>query len=123
MEENNIGFFKKIWTSIKDFEKYEEFAAEKLSQAIKYIILITLIFTTIISLDYTYKFHTLLQDVKNYITTNIQEISLREGQLKISQEEPIIIENEDQIVPIIVIDTLSDTASDEYLEKVKLYNK
>ncbi len=117
-----MNFFKKIWTSIKDFEKYEEFAAEKLSKAIKYILLITLIFTTIISISYTYKFHTVLQDIKDYINTNFEEISLKEGNLKVSQNEPIIIENEDNVVPIIIVDTLSNEVNEQYLDKAKLYN-
>ena len=117
-----MGFFKKIWTSIKDFEKYEEFAAEKLSKAIKYILLITLIFTTIISIAYTYKFHTVIQDVKEYISANFEELSLKEGKLNVKQDSPIIIENEDAVIPIIVVDTLSDSVRDEYLDKVKLYN-
>ncbi len=122
MEEKGMGFFKKIWTSIKDFEKYEEFAAEKLSKAIKYILLITLIFTTIISIAYTYKFHTVIQDVKEYISANFEELSLKEGKLNVKQDSPIIIENENAVIPIIVVDTLSDSVRDEYLDKVKLYN-
>ena len=55
MKEKN--FFKKIWTSIRDFEGYEEFAAEKVLKAIKYIVLLTLIFVTVIAISYTYKYY------------------------------------------------------------------
>lgn len=70
------NFFKKVWISIKDFEKYEEFASEKVWIAIKYILIITLIFTAIISLGYTYKFHTIVSDAKRYIKDNIEEIKI-----------------------------------------------
>ncbi|MDE5830277.1 MAG: DUF1189 domain-containing protein, partial [Clostridia bacterium] len=49
-EEN---FFKKVWTSIKDFEGYEKFAAEKVLKAIKYILILSLIFTIFITFAYT----------------------------------------------------------------------
>ena len=31
--EKKRNFFQKIWTSIRDFEKYEEFAADKENKA------------------------------------------------------------------------------------------
>lgn len=76
MEEEKRNFFKDIWTSIRDFEKYEEFAADKISKAIKYLVLLTLIFTLIISLNYTYKFYLTITDVKQYISENIEDIKL-----------------------------------------------
>lgn len=77
MENKEKNFFKKIWTSIVDFEGYEEFAAGKVSKAIKYLVLITLIFASLISLAYTYKFYLVAQDIKKYIDENIDEISLK----------------------------------------------
>lgn len=73
-----IKFFQRIWTSIKDFEKYEEFAADKVSKAVIYICLLTLIFTLVIATTYTYKFHSILSDAKEYINHNIEEITLQE---------------------------------------------
>ena len=46
MEEKN--FFKKFWTSITDFEGYEELAAGSTFKTIIYIIILTLIFTAVI---------------------------------------------------------------------------
>ena len=76
MKEKN--FFKKIWTSIRDFEGYEEFAAEKVLKAIKYIVLFTLIFVTVIAISYTYKFYSSVESAKNYVQENIEEITLKE---------------------------------------------
>ena len=61
----NMNFFKRLWTSIKDFEKYEEFAAERLLKAIKYMLTITLLFTLIVTSAYTYKFYLTVQNVRN----------------------------------------------------------
>lgn len=121
--EKKKGFFKKAWTSIRDFEKYEEFAADTVFNAIKYILILTLIFTIIISLAYTYKFHTVLVSVKDYINQNIEEIKIEDGILTVSaKEEPIIIENEDELIPIIIIDTSEDANVEEYEEKINLYD-
>ncbi len=120
--EKKKGFFKKAWTSIRDFEKYEEFAADKVTSAVSYILILTLIFTLIISIAYTYKFHTMLSDVENYISENIEEIKIENGNLTISaNEEPIIIENEEEIFPIIIIDTSEEADVASYEEKIDLY--
>ena len=121
MEEKR-NFFKNVWTSIKDFEKYEEFAAEKLLQSIKYIVILTLIFTLIISFIYTYKFFDIIHGVKNYINDNIEEISLVDGKLKIFPEEQIIRENENELFQIVIIDTSEDANEEAYLEKTNMYN-
>ncbi len=121
--EKKKGFFKKAWTSIRDFEKYEEFAADTVFNAIKYILILTLIFTIIIALAYTYKFHTVLVSVKDYINQNIEEIKIENGILTVSaEEEPIIIESEEELIPIIIIDTSEDANVEEYEEKINLYD-
>ncbi len=122
MEEKKPGFFKKLWTSIRDFEKYEEFAADKIISAIKYILILILIFIMIVTLAYTFKFYNVVSDVKEYISEQIEEISLENGKLTISSKEPIIIENEKSIVPIIIIDTDKYADPEKYLEKINLYD-
>lgn len=121
-EEKKKGFFENVWTSIRDFEKYGEFAANKVSSAIKYILMVTLIFTLIISLAYTCKFYTILTSAKEYIGKNIDEIKLQDGKLEVLSNGPIIIENEKNIIPIIIIDTSENANKKEYLEKIKRYN-
>lgn len=122
MEEKKTNFFKKVWTSIRDFEKYEEFAADKLISAIKYILILTLIFVIIITVAYTFKFYNVINGVKEFVSQEIEEISLENGNLAISSKEPIIIENEKSIIPIVIIDTNKDIDTDKYLEKINLYD-
>ena len=74
MEIKEKNFFKKIWTSIKDFEGYEEFAAGKVTKAMQYMLILTLIFVAIIAVSYTYKFNLAIQGIRNYIDQNINEI-------------------------------------------------
>lgn len=73
-----MNFFKKVWTSIRDFEKYGEFAAGKLSSAIKYILILTIIFTATITLAYTYKFYTVVESGKEYISHNIENMKIED---------------------------------------------
>ena len=121
--EKKSGFFKNVWTSIRDFEKYERFAADTVLHAIKYILLLTLIFTAIVALAYTYKFYTVLDSTRNYISENIKDIKIEDGKLTVAAEEtPIVIENEDELVPIIIIDTSDNVNTEEYMEKINLYN-
>lgn len=82
MEEKDKNFFKKIWTSITDFEGYEEFAAGKVSKAIKYIILLTLIFTVIVSIAYTYKFNLAIESIKDYVNENVEDIKMSERKIR-----------------------------------------
>lgn len=122
MEIKEKNFFKKVWTSIKDFEGYEEFAAEKVYKAIKYILLFTLIFTLIISFAYTYKFYLAVSDVKDYINNNVDDIKIKNGQLDVISNNKIIIENENNIIPIIIVDTEKNANTDEYMDKMRAYN-
>ncbi len=123
MEEiKDKNFFKKIWTSIVDFESYEEYAAENISRAIKYIFLFTLLFVIIVSLAYTYKFYLVIEDIKSYVDNNTQNISLIDGKLNVEADSTLIIENEDNIVPIIIVDTSDEAVEDEYLDKIKAYS-
>lgn len=81
MEENK-SFLKKVWTSIKDFEKYEEFAADKVHKAVIYLLLLTLIFTFIVSIVYTYKIYTSVQDAVDYIYDDIEDIRYKDRKIR-----------------------------------------
>ena len=76
MQNENIGFFKKVIMSVKDFDKYLIFATEKISQALKYLLKIMIIFSAIISIGFTYLFYVIVQDGVKYFDNNIQSIEL-----------------------------------------------
>ncbi len=77
MEIKEKNFFKKVWTSIRDFEGYEEFAAGKVTKAIKYLLLLTLIFTIIVSLAYTYKLYATVKDVSRIYRAKYRRSKLK----------------------------------------------
>lgn len=122
MEERKKNFFVKFWTSITDFESYEEFASEKIYKAIKYLALLTLIFAIVAGALYTYKCYSLIRTAESYINENIEDIVFKDGILEIDTDKNIVIEDEKSIVPIIIIDTKEDVNKQEYIEKMKAYN-
>ena len=84
MEEKKRNFFIDIWTSIKDFEGYEEFAADKVTKAIKYLVLITFIFTIAVCFIYTYKFYFSVNDIKSQMIEKIEDIKFENRKIAIS---------------------------------------
>lgn len=85
-EENitNMNFFKRIITSITDFEKYAIFAVEKLGKAIIYLVLLILIFSSIISGVFTYKFNNSVDIFINHLKDDLHEITYDNGILNIN---------------------------------------
>ncbi len=85
-EENTkkMNFFERIITSIKDFDKYQIFAVEKLGVAIKYLIILVVIFSLVASIAFTTKFANYINDGIKYFKENISEVSYKDGKLSIN---------------------------------------
>ncbi len=62
MENKKMSFFKRIKNAVTNFESYSDFAIEKLSVAIKYIAKLTLIFSIIMAILFSYKFSEFIND-------------------------------------------------------------
>ena len=116
-----MKFFKKIIDAVKNFEKYEDFAMERTIDSVKYILKLILIFVIIISIVFTYKFYQSANNAIAYFKENIPDLNFENNLLKVQSEEPIIIENEQELFSIIVIDTESEENIEKYREKVDLY--
>lgn len=117
MTEEKIGFLKRIYLAIKEFDFYGIFAAEKLSVSIKYLLGIILIFVLVVSGVFLYQFHTSVQGAINYFNNNIEELSFSEGVLEINKGDKIEIQNEKEILQYVVIDT------DAGQEEIKKYEQ
>jgi len=121
MKEEKIPFLKKIVICIKDFEKYTELAASKAKTTIMYIIGLMAIFTVVVTGIFIYDMSKQIDGIYNYIENQITEISYENGILEISNNEPIIIENEETIFNKVIIDTqdLEKQKEDEYIKNIK----
>lgn len=111
MEKKELSFFKKIKTSIFDFEGYQDLAAEKVSKTIAYITLLILIFAILISIAYTFQFSQIINDAKEYINNEISEINYKDYELSIkfnNGEETAKIDSNNLLANKVIINTTSD---------------
>lgn len=120
-ENKNIkkeGFFKKVLKSVKNFEKYEDFALEGLGKTTIYLLQIVAVFTLIIAIMTVYKFSNTLNNTISYLKNNIETFSYENGILEINSNEKL--ETEESINDFrskIIIDTSELTT--EGLQKYK----
>lgn len=99
------GFFKKVLKSIKDFDKYEDFALEGKGVAFKYLIKLIAIFCAIVCIAYTAKIVTNVNKLYIGLKEKLPEFSYQEGKLSAEAEEPTIIEDYGEFVGTIILDT------------------
>lgn len=120
-ENKKIGFGKRIWASIKDFEKYQEFASEKVTTALGYLVKLVLIFVIIATLFSLYRFHNGFQSFIRIFDEKVEEMELAEGVLTVKQEEAIYLENTEFLNGKIIIDTITEnqTVIDNYVTDIK----
>lgn len=122
MEENNkkTNFFKQAFKSIKDLDKYEDFASEATKSAFKYLFKLVLIFTIIVTVFYSYKIVESLNRMYNDLKTAIPEFSYSNGELDVKGNQPIIIEQFEDLFGKVIIDTNNtEDATEKYEEKLK----
>lgn len=115
------NFFKEAFKSVKDLDKYEDFALETPKVSFKYFIKLVLAFAVIVSLFYTFK---IVDNCKNVYATmkeKLPEFSYSNGTLSMETEEPIIIDDYSETFGKILIDTNS-TELTEYQDRIKKEN-
>jgi len=114
-----LNFFKKMWYSITNFEKYPYMAAEGVGRAISYLIGITAIFVLVVSISVVYKS---LNIIEEKLTNEVPEISYSNNQLTVNSDVPIKIETGDtEGIQKIIIDTKTENEEviNTYLEELE----
>lgn len=106
-EENNkkTNFFKEAFKSIKDLDKYEDFAVETPGKAFKYFIKLMAIFCIIVSIFYTYNIVKNMNDIYANLKDKLPDFSYAQGTLTMASEEPVVIEDYKDVFGKIIIDT------------------
>lgn len=125
MEETNnrkMNFFVRVYKSITNFDTYTQFASEPISRAIKYIIVLILIFSIIVTIFYVSSFKSKISDGILYLKENVEDISFNNKMLSYNNNKCSIYNEEKNIIPIVIVDTSEEPNIEEYKEKVKLYN-
>lgn len=117
------GFFKQLIKSIKDFDKYEDFALEKTTQALKYLVKMVAIFCAIICITYTYKIVSNMNHLYTGIKEKIPEFSYENGKLETQNGEPTIIEDYGEMIGTIIIDTKAQNEDifEKYNDSIKKF--
>ena len=102
--DKQTNFLKEVFKSIKDLDKYEDFALETPKKAFKYLLKLILIFCAIICVFYTYQIVQNMNDMYISFKDKLPEFSYSKGSLELNSEEPIIIEDYKEALGNIVID-------------------
>jgi len=122
MEENNkkTNFFKQALKSVKDLDKYEDFAEEQPRVAFKYLLKLILIFTVIVTAFYSYKIVDSLNDSYNSLKAVLPEFAYSNGELTVNGEQPIILKQLEESFGKVIIDTnTTEDATVKYEEEIK----
>ena len=122
-EVKKIGFFKKVIKSIKDFDKYEDFALERPADTLKYFFKIIAIFAIIIAIVYTYKIITNANNIYSGLRNTVPEFTYESGNLSANSEDAVIIEDYNETLGSIIIDTKieSENALNDYSNQINKY--
>ena len=108
------NFFKEVGKSIKDLDKYEDFAIEAPKKAFMYFIKLLLVFCLIIACFYTYKIVDNMNHIYHKLKENLPEFSYTQGKLMMSSEEPIVIDDYQESIGKIIIDTSNEDNTEKY---------
>ena len=122
-EENSkkTNFFKEVIKSIKDLDKYEDFALELPGKALKYLIKLVAIFCVVISIFYTYQIVNNMNEIYVGLKDKLPEFSYSEGVLNVDSKEPIVIEEyKDEFGKIIIDTNISENETSKYEEDAEI---
>lgn len=120
----NLSFFKKIYYSITKFEKYAEMSAEGTASAFKYLSILMLIFSIIVSSGLAIELYNTINSGINYIQNEISEIKITDGKLSIDSIGPIKIYSQIHAIDQIIIDTQTESEDkiNEYINSIPADN-
>lgn len=112
----NISFFKKVWYSITNFEKYPEMAKEGIGRAFQYLIILSIIISIFSSISLTIMMKNTVENIADYMKEKMPEFSYLDGNIQIYSEEPIIIKDLDiSGIDMIAINSTIENEQDKEL--------
>ncbi len=120
-EKKKENFFKNMLKSIKDFDKYEDFALETPGKAMKYLLKLVAVLCIILCLAYTYKTLNGVEKLYKELKEKAPEFSYKDGTLDASETK--ILEDYADTIGIVIIDTnveLEDI-NNTYSENINKY--
>ena len=112
-KQEKISFFKKLNYSITKFEKYPEMAAEGISSAFRYLAVIMIIFSVIVSIGVVIEFKNTVKDITNYIKNELPNVNLIDGKLNVESADTIKINSNTSSIDQIIINTNTNANTDD----------
>lgn len=124
MKENKKPFYKRLIESIKDFDKYEEFVTEDISEGFKYFLKLTLLLSFFVAIAFTIKTGQVMDKAIGYLKNDAPYFRYENKELTVDSKDAIIYENSGNMDGIVIIDTeeLTEEKNAEYDKKFALYN-
>ena len=118
MEETSkkIGFFKRIKISIFNLECYKTFTQEKFSKALKYLFILTVIVTLVLSIVSTFHISKQVNKLITYIKQDFSDFELADGKLTVNDKVNAFDEEYQAKLIADTSDNLSDEQIKEYEE-------
>lgn len=121
-KETRMNFIQRLYKSIADFDIFSRFIEEPLGAAIKYLAIVVVIYSILVTTVYVIKINKEIEEGVNYLKNNIDAISINNNLFSYNNDEEAIYEDENKLIPIIIVNTGDDPAVSEYKNKVKLYD-
>lgn len=116
------NFFKSFIKSIKDFDKYEDFALENIGKTTMYLLKLIAVFTLVIAILTTYRFSKAINKITEYYKENVTQLSYENGILEVNNNQKLEAGVED-IYQSVVIDTSELTSEQLESYKQELQNR
>ncbi len=117
-----MKFFKKVWYSIANVDKYPEMATDGFASALKYLLIFTIVATVISGITTVSMLkRTKMEELANYVEQNTPEFTYTDGNLSIEGEQPIKFTNDNNFVYMVIADTTdkSDDEINKYEDEIK----
>lgn len=123
-QEKSLSFFKKVYYSITKFEKYPDMAAEGTASAFKYLALLMIIFSIIVSTGLVIELQKTIASGAYYIQNELPDIEYSDGNLKVDSDNVIKKDSQIPAIDQIIIDTNTDSEEqiNEYIESIPTDN-
>lgn len=123
-QKKNLSFLKKAYYSITKFEKYSDMAAEGTASAFRYLAIIMIIFSIIVSIGLIIELHNTIRTATDYIQNELPDLKIIDGELIVNSTDEIKIDSKIPAIDQIVIDTNTDSEEQisHYIEDIPTDN-
>ena len=116
-----MGFFKRVFYSIKDFDIYREYVKEPVSTAVLYFLKLILLFSIIFSCATIFGFVKSMNSVLEYFREEFPDFTYSDYTLSVNSEPFIIDDKESNLDYYIIVDTNpTEEKLNEYRDRLAL---